>query len=531
MGPTMRAIMLVLGLFLGTLCPPGLLGAQGSLPPWRVSLGHGGWTVPDAWVPLRLELARQIPDARLELLRTDDRGGQGSVEVYPLNRSGVFEFPFFVDQSAGMLSVRLMSGSTLLDSREFRPLEKSFPGNLVLALGLPASLSQTLGQLLDSKEPVLVFDGNYGNLPDNALNLDAVSLVVMADPGPVLSPAQTSSLGQWLAGGGILVLLEAREGTASLASALGTSQGMGRLVILARGAIEPGKFLDAGWWQSRIGLEPFENSPRLSYGRLFDPKYQRSTQDGLHERSKVVPLYLVGAWALLCLVLSNFFRRRWLGLLLGASTILTLVLLVGGTERFGWWDRGLAFEGRSLVLPGGQGSLDLAQWKRLAEPDLANYTNRPSPWSALLWFSAKGRKESGLANTGAGPGARWVHETERPLLSLASGGRYRLSLAGYQSQASTGLALARLQASNGATRWQERAPDSSWRTAEEVPSELKADAVWLEYVAGLWPQYVWQAGLAQASSNALTLGRDGHTESGLTWIEPLIPLGEGRQTP
>lgn len=502
----------------------GTASSTGALD-WRLSLGHSGWTVPSAWVPLLLELNQPIPNGRLELERGDRTGNQLSVETYPLPHAGRYEFPFFTDEFSARLTVRLLSGGTLLASRELRPGDRQFPGHLVLTVGLPSSLQQTLARLLEPREPVLVLSAGLAGLPSNALGWDALSLVALVDPGPVLSPAQSSALAQWLAAGGILVLLEARQGPASLGAALAGREGLGELVALAPGTPSPEHLLDSRWWQERIRLPPYEESGRLASAAVFNRSFEQPSGLAIQDRGTSAPMAAVAIWGGVVVLACALLRRRWLPLLLSASILFAIILLAGGTERFGWWDRGLVWHGRSLILPAGAGSLDQGIWWFERQAVLPGLDKQLSPWPAGLWLEQDGKRETGLADPGQGPASRWDHGWERPLMALCSAGVRRLVLAGWQPSTGPRTALVRLSVLDGSPRWQIRADDGRWREAEKVPEALVPDAPWLVHVAGLRPGLTWEAGTSpeDGGGSGLRWGRDGHTEGPVTWIEPQMP--------
>jgi len=272
--PTARSFLALL-----LIATTGAVHALGFEAGFRLETDFGFDEVAAAgrWAPLRINWDDAPPGARLEVTRFGREDREGPTETFVAASSGSVECPVPVLEGLSGLRVRMSVGSEILAERRLRPLDRAFPGHLVLALGLPSELLRAIAASLQPLEPVRALEIAPLALPALPLDLDGVAAMVLRDPGRSLSPAQIAALRSWLAAGGRMAVLDAREGEAGLVSSLGVP-GSGRSRSYGLGAIEsfaePPEALaggsDPAFWRRTLALRPFGHDGRLAAGRLPD---------------------------------------------------------------------------------------------------------------------------------------------------------------------------------------------------------------------------------------------------------------------
>ena len=328
------------------------------------ALGHGGYVVPGRWNPLRVRVANVTEAAVVEIV------GRGAVERFPCRveeGAGGLECPVYADPVGRPLRVRLVSGGRTVAEQAIDVGKKSFPGHVVLAIDVPAQVQQAIERILLPGEPVYVVGVSLAELPSLGLDYDGVSGIVLADPGPVLNPGQTQALRGWLAGGGRMAVLGARQGVESIAAMFlqyeqvqamegqaGRSLGLGSITLLP----EPGTANDSTGqvttWQRLLAFKPFADSARLTAGRGF-PEGGKTSLPPVP-----VPVGLVltlAAWTALAVILGLMRPRLAVLWFVLFTTGCSLLVVPIGSQLGRAWHRGAAAQSRVIILPDDGGTL------------------------------------------------------------------------------------------------------------------------------------------------------------------------------
>lgn len=525
-----RGLLLSLALALGLCCAlPSLYSLDIGL-----EAGFGGLSAAGRWAPLRISFSEAAAGSRLEVARLDAAGKVGSIESLALPEVGMVEYPFPVDSSSATLRVRVLEGEELLLERGLRPLAKAFPGHLVLCLGIPASFQRAIAAALEPLEPVESIAIKARDLPLLPLDFDAVAGLVLADSEAVFSPAQFASLRAWLAAGGRLVILDPRGAEGGLARALGL-EGEGSFARLGLGAAETlassvalREGADtAGFWKTRLGLEPFGRDSRVAAGRL--------PAGGASVDRVASPLFAVDAllalagslWILL-LVLVSRAKRGFL-----AAGLLSLVFVAAALPAARLIDagrRGLAsVSPRALIFADGSvlAETRLSPLRPEWNLDLSDLV----PPRALRFSPAAGG--AGLLPTGEGS-ARLRHAEsfgEGSLLSSAAGSAGVLVFAPGSGALVDGASASWSRfvkeevayapaGGRGTADWYLASP-LGWVAAEGPPPFLGAETAWAAGLRNAYPGLDFVFGRGQTG---LPLAKvEGGAGGPALWARPFEP--------
>lgn len=527
-----RRLPILAALILG-FCLAGMKGlAAGAQITTR--FGFGEYVVPRRWAPLRVRLDMEpVESTAIEV------AGRNTVEVFPcVGGGGWVECPVLVDESDGEIRVRLVADGRVLAEQALDSRRKVFSGHLILAIELPIPAQQAIEQSLAPQEPVKAVSLAIEDLPRLGLDYDAVSAVVLVDPGPVLSPAQKRAMHAWLAGGGRLVLLKPRPGAESLASLIAASKrtagaglealqvGLGKLVFVPSAHAD---FLgQASWWRRTLALAPYASSARLTASQSLPDDESRRTNPPT--MPKALGLIMAG-WAAAAVSIAPLARRK----ALAWYALFTLACLMAAVPAGKWldgkWHRGISIEERAIILPEAAGTLigyrvlapDDTVWREFGIPS--------SPWGADLSLGQTGEKGSWKGATGR---AEWRHG-HTPSLGVARAALNALSLAGYQPGVPMRVLMApdrfqiigplrgrRVGVWDG-LRWRipedDGAGGARWRETATCPAWLEGNRVWLARLFQSYPVRAWLVGKGPLPIPAMAV--EGVTCADTCWVWPV----------
>ena len=484
------------------------------------TLGYGGYVVPGRWVPLRVQVSGAPASARLEVCRAGS-----PVETFPYRAQETcrIECPVFIDETGGLIEVRLAAGRHVVAKRVLDTTARIFPGHLVLAVNIAAPVQQAISRALMPGETVAVVGIDPADLPRQALAYDGVNGLVATDPGAVLSPAQTQALRSWLAGGGRMVLCRARPAGTSIvagmdlpAATAGGEAGLGGVIINETDPVD-----QADRWREMLALVPYARTARLTAGKCFPDDVLPPDRPG---RPRELPLVL-GAWAaafFLAGLLAG--RRKALLYLLPVTLLSTLAAIPAGHRLACDWRRGATVRTRAVILPAG-GEILVNTRIDLGPHEAKDAVLSPSPWGASVRL---GRIEEGWIRPRAVPSAVWRHGPASPVFSVRSGGSADLNLVGCLpaspgSEAGFLVEPAKVARWDG-RQWRERmispGGGDSWRDIEGSPRWLGDDEGWLTALAQRIPAASWLVGRGPLPGLALAV--QGSPSNSSCWVRPLM---------
>ncbi len=517
-----RGVILA-AVLLGLAARPGL--AAGAL--LSADLGFGGYVVPGRWMPLAVTISGASESARVEIVRGGERPGGTVVESLPCPPPGGgnrVEYPVFAEETGSAVTVRLVAGDQILASQSFQTSAKVFPGHLVLAVALPAAAQQALGRILLPGEPVLAVERSLAELPSIPFGYDGVSGLVMADPGPVLNPAQTKSIRAWLAGGGRLVLCAARPGADSLAALflpvdrpaagagpMAVRLGLGRLVLVER---EPSA-LGLEEWRRLLSFPPYAQDVRLTASRCF-PRGQtpQASIPGLPR----VYLWILGGWAGTFLVLGLLPRRKGLICLFLLTIIVACAAVPAGTWLMRAWRRGVATRTRAVILPEDGGILIGTRVELIKAGAWELHGVQGSPWGATISLG----QDRGFLSPRSG--LLWRHHAPVSPYVVQSAGPAYLNLAGWTPPLPPDDPL---ETREPKVLWDgkmwRRYRDGGGQDREQCPAWLRGESDWLAALAKLAPGCQWLIG--QGRLPGLELAVQGSPGGEACWAEPIREEG------
>lgn len=392
-------------------------------------LGFGGYTVPGCWMPLRIALSQGVDGGRVEILRRDVKGRIRSRESFSAAQTA-FECPIRMSEELERLTIRLRAGQSLIHEVNLNPNGKKFPGHLFLACDVPAALQQKMEEMLQPDEPLLTVPVSLREFPITLFGYDGVSGLVLADPGPVLKPAQAEALNAWLCGGGRIVLWGLRPFADSMLRLLKLtakpgqtierrSIGFGRVILIPDGDRDHLLKASAAQWRSLLKLKPYRDSARLTLNRVFP-----ETPDAAPNPPalQVVLVSIVLVWG--GLITFFIYRRRmnW-PVLLGLLFLLTLAAIPWSRQIAAQWRRGYDIRCRMLFWPAGAGVM--------AKIDLNGKENNAwelntAPWGGVFRF---GGAEFGRIRPDRP--AQWEHGRPNPQALMETLSSSRLHITGW----------------------------------------------------------------------------------------------------
>ncbi|MGE5604710.1 MAG: hypothetical protein ACM3YE_03350, partial [Bacteroidota bacterium] len=360
--------------------------------------GFGGYLVPGTAMPVVVEINRPIAAGRLEIINSDQAGTFSIINSFPVQNWKRVEASVFINEGSNAIKVRLFSGEKLLVETGLNPEMKLFPGNLVLAINMPASAQQAIERALLPAESVLVAPVDIADLPGTPLNYDGVNGLVLSDPGPVFTPVQVQALKAWLAGGGRIVLGRVRPGQDSLLTALGIRTANKEQSFYPIGfggvtALQDELALTASQWRNLLNLKPYPEITRLTVNRIF-PEYQSALSSKSPTRSSKAALYLtlvLISWVISGLLITIPAKGGRILMLVCFTLLWTGAAFPVGNWLAGTWHRGAEIQSRTILLPEG-GMLTDVKLKFTPFKILQSINLQASPWG--------GRVSLGSGNNG-----------------------------------------------------------------------------------------------------------------------------------
>jgi hypothetical protein len=355
---------------------------------------------------------------------------------------GVFERPVFIAAGADSLHLLRSQGGLVREQLSLPLADQGFPGHLIVVSGVSPRERRALADLLLPREPIRVVEVPPSRWPASFLAWGLVSAVVVADPGPVLSPAQAAALGAWLASGGHLVV--SQRLSPSLVDQLSPDTGFGSL-----GADPAG-----------LKLEPYGTADHP--GTSFEPAAEEGqVTPGPQSMGAgiLVALWVLGSWLL------SRTKKVKAGTLMAAALAASVLVAAGSALGLAPWNRGLTIHTRQVVLPGGVGAVTSVQVVRSKAHSLVVAWPEASPWSLDQW---KAERLQGTLHVRESGADRVVAETFGPAAPRTSS----LTLSG-----------------GSAPVWTREG-----RVLEAAPDSWQADAGWALAVARSTPGWVWSLG-------------------------------------
>lgn len=482
-------------------------------------IGHAGRVQPGRWVPLRVQVGGAPEGTAVEIVKS------GVVERFACRTGGdhAIECPVLAEETGSVFSIRLVSGSSVLVEQALTTADKAFPGHLVLAVDVPASIQQAIGASLLPIEPVAVASVSVSDLPRHGLSYDSVSGLVIADPGPVLSPAQAQVMRSWLAGGGCLVLLRAKAWQASIVSHLlaapvpesGAQIGLGRIVRAGSEMEKPGIAREL------LGLSPYERTRRLTASRCAGNSVRISPP-----RKTDALLPFLAGWAAVSLMAGLAAgRKKTLTWLILATLAGTAAAVPAGLYLDRAWRRGAVMEARAVILPGTGSALVFTEL--YPGPGTAWTPGTvPSPWTIAVGASTG--EESGLLRIAEGEDFVWRHEMPLPIHAAVRRGQSIVLTAFIPVPSVDPAAYMRAAGTNRTGileggRWRQPADNGGnieWHEIEGEPEWLAGGSPWVRELAGLMPDLPWLVGIGPIVDTRLTL--QGVAEHDSLWAVPLL---------
>lgn len=501
----MRDRFWLLAFVLCCLCPS--LVAEG----FEADFGFGGWSVPSRWAPLWIGCEGLRAGAMAEVTRIDAEGREGPTEVFPVGRFPRIECPVHVDSASFRLRVRLVADGDLLAERSLLPGGRAFPGQVVLCVGLPEAARRAISEALRPLEPVQAIDLPLSRLPALALDLDGVAGIALREGSGALSPAQSSALAAWSAGGG-------------------------RLVSLSEAELSGGGPSLPAYWRERLALAPFGQDDRLSAGRIAAISGARPPAGASSLEADFLVALALSLWALALFLLS---RRKHGFIWIGLIALLLGFAALPAARAVDAHHAGLGrLSTRVLYLDGGYALVD-ASVARLSPSwnlDLSLLMpSRPLRFSVggSNGGAGGGETESGLL-PGAGQSIRLVHASGIPHVSIKAGGAESLELCALASVADSALPassaawsresgreLALLRAGKE-PRWFAPGPNG-WKALPAAPGFIGADAAWVAALRSIRPDQDFIIGRGRLPDPAISLA--GARAGEALWV---LPLATGR---
>lgn len=443
---------MALSLILSLPCPSFAQGGGRSYG-LNLELGFNGYAVPSRWVPLRISSGIQAEGGTIQIIRADHDSGQEFLESYPYRPEAWLECPIKTGLKGQTITVRLVSNAGLLAESAIDSGAQTFPGHIVLLVGMDSSARLGVSEALQEHEPILALEQALEQLPTHGFCYDAVSALVVHDPASSISPAQREALSAWIAGGGKLIIFGAQNGENAFFSPFQATWKLGDFnsgtTILHHSfgngfiSIIPGTTIqDRERWKEILDLQPYGSSLRLNPGRIF-------TGADLPHASWIDPLSTdsrfvigAGAWMVLALFLVLSRRKRIMPIML-FSVAASFLAVSGG--RFFLEDNatGADSHSRLFILPEGSGALVQVG---ISSPQ---FRIRPELKDVLLPRSIDfsfGRSEQGTLKPDGS--ASWAQLMERPIFMVSAYRNSSLILEAFLAKGAFALSNAHALASS-----------------------------------------------------------------------------------
>jgi hypothetical protein len=382
----------------------------------QANLGFAGHVTPERWVPLQVQFNGKVDAATLEVVKINDEGAQVSLENFSVLNMERIEIPIHIGLDIKTIRIRLRSEGLILAEQVMDMNQRRFFGHLILTLNINGSEQQAIERALLPQEPVLVVPIDVFDLPGLEWDYDGISRIVINDPGPVLTPAQTRSLQNWLICGGRMIVFSNRDLSESIIADLSDrvveftkSQkaviqiGTGTITAVSAGFHQNSNHSEPLTWRQLLDLRPYAQEVRMTTSQCFPMKLipqNRKTNLITH-----VMLIMV-IWALIVYSLIWLKGFRWRNIVI--FTVISLILI---SPLAKWlmlnWPRGADTHVRVISLPENGGTIVNAK----IHFDESGYSNLVSPWGARVTLEDS---ENGSIDRDNQQFNLWCHKTLRP---------------------------------------------------------------------------------------------------------------------
>jgi hypothetical protein len=546
LSPAIKRRALVLAFFAALAAAPSAAAAARL----SASLGFGGIVVPGRWNPLWVRCEGSPSNASLHVVLKTEGGGEMGIETFPCVDGLRFECPVLIGENLDSISVRLVSSGQILAEEKLPARSRFFPGHVVLVCGEGTDVEHAVGASLYPSEPVKALSLPLADLPSAGLSYDAVSALVLRDPGAVLAPAQRNAMLSWLSGGGRLAVTAVREEGGSVAALLfpdlvraggggipvSFDTGFGRVSLL--GTRAAGHSPADAEWKDILGLVPYDRSGRISAGRVFKTAASSFEKDAEAFRAEVVILVSLALWSGVSIFVSRN-RRKSLVPLLGASTVSLLFAAAGSISLDAMMKRESRVSLRLLILPGGGASFVSIAVRDGSGEAFGEGIRVDTVKGISVDF--RGVEEGRLAPSESDV-VRWNHHLPAPLLSLLPRSRGMLELTGVfgpEHLADSEVPLdalgplptpadpdievrgraALVTIASNAVVWRTR-KNGRWIDEPSIPSWVGMDAIWIEELRSLAPGRTFLVGRSVMPNLPLSVGGAASREA--LWAIPLM---------
>ena len=410
---------------------------------WQLHFGHEGYAFPGSWVPLYLTLKDPIPEGKLVLVRGEDTKATSS-ESWELTHSGQYEFPIFIDEKIPSFTVKMYSSGMLLAEQTFHTTERLFSGHAILVSNIPSSVRLSLSRMLYPDEPVLVLPAIPQKLPVSALSYDAITALVLPDPGPVLNPAQVTAMGQWLSFGGSLVLLDPFKGTSSMLDQLSSSftltgsdnirnLGLGTIHLIHSETLDRKTLADGNFWKKTLNIVSITQSHRLRPGLIFGKKFDVFQDDSADHPLNAYIMYIVIFWIVVVAGCGFLLKRRKLYFAIGIIILLSIFLFFQKNTLHEVWTRGISMHVRELILPQNGGILTSINLYTQDKSNASIFSRKSSPFSSDFSCISSDSIDKGTMRFSPAPYIDWSHTGAGAEMVIDSSDSRTLRLTGFFS--------------------------------------------------------------------------------------------------
>ncbi len=500
-----------------------------------IRMGFGGYVVPNRWIPIFVSADKNSGTLTIEKISQNIDGFYQPPEICYFNGGNRIESSFFSDENSSGILLRILDKGRLLSEKKLDPGGKSFPGHLILTYQVPSHLQQAIEQALFPEEEIIAVPVEIKDLPDNALNYDSVSGIIMTDPGRILSPRQIEALREWLSGGGHLIIDSVKPMPESIIPEIAPLDNLSvennkMSIMIGWGSIiffQTGLTDNPVYWRELFGLKPYQSAFRLTASKCFpfDLTVQaKENKTSVFRKSA----FFFGLWAILSvliIVIAN--KKNWK--YLAFSTVIISIIVFFLSDYIGKdWQRGAKVYTRAVILPGSTGII--LNLNIQAEPTDLMVFNKAgvSPWSINI---KHGLNESGRIHPASK--TEWLHKDGTSVYSLRRGNSDALNLTGYLPGISPPIDMNEAgpenlyRTENRPVLWKEKA---FWSVEKDfdiksglqkitAPGWVQDEIPWLSWLSETFPDFDWIIGSGELPAIGLEIM--GNINSKICWVMPV----------
>lgn len=499
---------------------------------WHLSFGHEGYAFPGSWVPLYLTLKEPVPEGRLVLVRGEDTKDT-SGESWELTHSGQFEFPVFIDEKVPSFTVKIYSSGILLAEQTFHPTERLFSGHAILASAIPATVRLSLSRMLYPGEPVLVLPVVPQRLPVSALSYDAITALVLSDPGPVLNPPQVTAMGEWIALGGTVILMDPLKGNSSMLGQLSSrftltgsesmrQLGLGTIQLVDTETLDRKTLADGNFWKKTLNIASIAQTHRLRPGLVFGKRFDVFQKESAEDPLNAFIVYIVVFWIIVIAGCGFFLKKRKISFAIGIIILLSIFIALQKNTIQESWNRGISMHIRELILPQNYGTLASINLYVQEPGDVSIFFRKSSPFTSAFSFASPDSADQGIIRFSDTPFITWFHAGVSAGMLLDSSDARTLRLTGFlpslPGSGNERKTLAKLRRVEGNEQWLIPMDDGTWKEIVGAPPEIANDADWILHVSEAAPDSDWLVGFEAEERYAF--GGRKWTGADALWITP-----------